>query len=113
MVLNGGAFRRPVIPTGSQGAVIDILMQYQNEDGGFGHALEADSWNPAFLHEICKLPHMQFIQKYVKSDGFIGSGMHSWDNWRGTVLHETPLQDGETAARMRYPLRPIMRGYCK
>ena len=26
--------------------------------------------------------------------------MHSWDNWRGTVLHETPLQDGECAARL-------------
>ncbi len=26
--------------------------------------------------------------------------MHSWDNWRGTVLHKTPLQDGETAARL-------------
>lgn len=43
---------------------------------------------------------MQLIQKYVKSNGYIGSGMHSWDNWRGTVLHETPLQDGETAARL-------------
>lgn len=26
--------------------------------------------------------------------------MHSWDNWRGVKLHETPLQDGETAARL-------------
>ncbi len=26
--------------------------------------------------------------------------MHSWDNWRGEKLHETPLQDGETAARL-------------
>lgn len=32
---------------GSQDAVVEMLMQYQNEDGGFGHALEADSWNPA------------------------------------------------------------------
>lgn len=26
--------------------VADALMEYQNEDGGFGHALEADNWNP-------------------------------------------------------------------
>ena len=52
------------------------------------------------LDEIYELPHMQLIQKYVKSNGYIGSGMHSWNNWRGTVLHETPLQDGETAARL-------------
>lgn len=31
---------------GSQQAVIDALAMYQNEDGGFGHGLEADSWNP-------------------------------------------------------------------
>lgn len=54
----------------------------------------------SFLHEIYELPHMQLVQKYVKPDGYIGSGMHSWDNWRGMVLHETPLQDGETAARL-------------
>ncbi len=32
---------------GSKDEVINCLMAYQNEDGGFGHALEADSWNPA------------------------------------------------------------------
>ena len=31
---------------GSQEAVLSSLSYYQNEDGGFGHALEADSWNP-------------------------------------------------------------------
>lgn len=31
---------------GSLHAVLDALAFYQNEDGGFGHALEADSWNP-------------------------------------------------------------------
>ncbi len=31
---------------GSKEAVIDALQQYQNEDGGFGHALEADCFNP-------------------------------------------------------------------
>ncbi len=31
---------------GKKEAVIDALIVYQNEDGGFGHALEADAWNP-------------------------------------------------------------------
>ena len=52
------------------------------------------------LEQIYQLPHFKLLQRYVKPDGYIGSGMHSWDNWRGEVLHETPLQDGETAARL-------------
>lgn len=31
---------------GSKEAVVKALSHYQNEDGGFGHALEADAWNP-------------------------------------------------------------------
>lgn len=31
---------------GSREAVLNALAYYQNEDGGFGHALEADAWNP-------------------------------------------------------------------
>lgn len=31
---------------GSKEAVIDALLYYQNEDGGFGNTIEADSWNP-------------------------------------------------------------------
>ena len=30
---------------GTKEAVVEALMFYQNEDGGFGHALEADNWN--------------------------------------------------------------------
>ncbi|HMB25000.1 MAG TPA: hypothetical protein VKP08_19290 [Anaerolineales bacterium] len=30
----------------SQEAVLAALSAYQNEDGGFGNAIEADSWNP-------------------------------------------------------------------
>ncbi len=30
-----------------QAAVLTALAAYQNEDGGFGHALEPDAWNPA------------------------------------------------------------------
>jgi len=31
---------------GSKEAVLNALAYYQNEDGGFGHALEPDAWNP-------------------------------------------------------------------
>jgi hypothetical protein len=31
---------------GSRNAVLNALSTYQNADGGFGHALEADLWNP-------------------------------------------------------------------
>lgn len=31
---------------GDAGAVVAALAHYQNEDGGFGHALEPDCWNP-------------------------------------------------------------------
>lgn len=31
---------------GSKEAVLTSLAAYQNEDGGFGHALEPDAWNP-------------------------------------------------------------------
>ena len=31
---------------GSREPVLKALSYYQNEDGGFGHALEADAWNP-------------------------------------------------------------------
>ncbi len=53
-----------------------------------------------FLCQIAELPNFKLLQGYVKPSGYIGSGMHSWDHWRGQVLHETPLQDGEAAARL-------------
>lgn len=31
---------------GSKEAVLNALSYYQNKDGGFGHALEPDAWNP-------------------------------------------------------------------
>ncbi len=52
------------------------------------------------LEQIYMLPHYQLVKSYVKPNGYIGSGMHSWSNWRGKILHETPLQDGENAARL-------------
>ena len=31
---------------GSKEAIMKVLSYYQNEDGGFGNAVEADCWNP-------------------------------------------------------------------
>lgn len=68
------------------------------------------------LERIYDMPLFKLLNTYVKPDGYIGSGMHSWDNWRGTVLHETPLQDGESAARLlsyyRIPKEhPVVKGF--
>ena len=52
------------------------------------------------LEQIYQTPHFKLLQSYIKSNGYIGNGAHSWNNWRGMILHETPLQDGETAARL-------------
>lgn len=52
------------------------------------------------LEQIYQLPYFQLVKSYVKPNGYIGSGMHSWHNWKGKVLHETPLQDSENAARL-------------
>ena len=70
----------------------------------------------SLLAEICELPLFRRLPTYVKPDGYIGSGMHSRVNRRGAVLHETPLQDGECAARLlsccRIPkTRPVVRTF--
>jgi len=52
------------------------------------------------LEKVYQTPLFKLLSTYVKPSGYIGSGMHSWDNWRGVQLHETPLQDGEAAARL-------------
>lgn len=67
---------------GNKEDVLTALECYQNEDGGFGHALESDSWNPnsapihtwtatCILREIGlndnKHPIIQGILKYLAS----------------------------------------------
>ncbi|MDR0963842.1 MAG: hypothetical protein LBM60_04415 [Clostridium sp.] len=52
------------------------------------------------LEKVYQTPHFKLATSYAKPNGYIGSGAHSYDNWRGVKLHETPLQDGETAARL-------------
>jgi hypothetical protein len=78
---------------GSKKAVLDALAYYQNADGGFGHGLEADSWNPnsspiqtwtatEILHEIdctdSAHPIIQGVLHYLESgNDFDG---HFWYN---------------------------------
>lgn len=78
---------------GKQEDVLVALSEYQNEDGGFGHALEPDCWNPHsapiqtwVATEIVKEIHMtdrhhpiiQGILRYLSSgQDFDG---HSWLN---------------------------------
>ena len=82
----------------------DILMDLTERD------------EERLLDQIYQVPKFRLLATYVKPNGYIGSGMHSWDNWRGTVLHETPLQDGECAARLlsyyRIPkTHPFVQGF--
>jgi hypothetical protein len=80
---------------GSREAVLVALSEYQNEDGGFGHALEADSWNPnsspiqtyaaiEILKEIDFTqkghPMIQGILKYLDSGADFSGGI-----WLNTV----------------------------
>ncbi|ABX42575.1 hypothetical protein [Lachnoclostridium phytofermentans] len=74
---------------GSKEVVLSALSFYQNEDGGFGNALEADSWNPnsspyTTLNAISKLIEIDFcdinhpiLQGIFK---FLESGIHSSEN---------------------------------
>ncbi len=67
---------------GSKEGVLTALSYYQNRDGGFGYALEADAWNPnsspiqtwaatEILREIAfqdqEHPIIQGILKYLNS----------------------------------------------
>lgn len=67
---------------GTQEAVLHALASYQNADGGFGHALEPDAWNPdsspiqtwtatEILREIgwtdARHPLVQGILRYLES----------------------------------------------
>lgn len=78
---------------GTKETVLTALATYQNEDGGFGHALEADAWNPnsspmqtwratEILREInftdATHPIIQGILQYLSSgQEFTGQ---FWDN---------------------------------
>jgi hypothetical protein len=52
------------------------------------------------LEKVYQTSFFKLVESYAKPNGYIGVGMHGWDNWRGVKLHETPLQKSESAARL-------------
>jgi len=74
------------------------VIKYRLKKEILGNLSKTEEEN--FLEQIYQTPNFKLVQSYVKPNGYVGSGMHSWGNWRGEVLHETPLQDGEAAARL-------------
>lgn len=71
---------------GTQQAVIEELVKFQNEDGGFGHGLEADNWNPnsnpiATNDAIITLYKMKALKKDAKIVLDIVSYLKSQDSF--------------------------------
>lgn len=104
--------------------MINTLMFYQNEDGGFGHSLEPDAWNPnsspiqtwaatEILREVnfsdSSHPLVTGILVYLAS-GRHFSGRHWYSTipsnnhyphapwWRAGSDHKTPVDYNPTAA---------------
>ncbi|NLW69741.1 MAG: hypothetical protein GX061_01470 [Eubacteriaceae bacterium] len=52
---------------GDCGEYLSVLASYQNEDGGFGHNLECNNWNPASSpYTVCiALDYLDFIPDYI------------------------------------------------
>jgi len=80
---------------GTRDAVLDALKDYQNDDGGFGHGLEADCLNPnsspiqtwaatEILHEIGWTdgthPTVQGILRYLASGTHFDADRRQWLN---------------------------------
>lgn len=89
---------------GSREAVLQALQVYQNEDGGFGHGLEPDNWNPnstpiatwaacSILREIncldAKNPIIQGILRYLSS-GKDFSEEKWWNQVPSTAFYPMP-----------------------
>ena len=85
---------------GSQAEVLRVLAAYQNEDGGFAHALEADHWNPnsspiqtwaatEILWEIgFDDPEHPMVQSILR---YLGSGA----DFDGQIWHKTIPSNNE------------------
>ncbi|MHB1153291.1 MAG: hypothetical protein ACYC00_13370, partial [Eubacteriales bacterium] len=52
------------------------------------------------LEQIYQTPNFKLVKSYIKPDGYIGSGAHSWGKWRGVIYQPTYLADGEASARL-------------
>ena len=67
----------------------------------------------ALLEKVMQVPNYKLLESYVKPNGYIGIGMHSWDKFK-----ENALQDGEAAARLlaNYAIpkeKPIVKNFVK
>ncbi|MCL1631522.1 hypothetical protein M3N64_06115 [Sporolactobacillus sp. CPB3-1] len=113
---------------GSQENVLNALSVYQNQDGGFGHALEADSWNPnstpiqtATAMEILREinfdgenhPLIHGILKYLESGVDFRGG-----KWENTVSSNNDYPqapwwhtDSDSANRREYNPTAIIAGF--
>ena len=47
------------------------------------------------LEQIYQTPNFKLVESYVKPNGYIGSGAHSWGKWRGVIYQPTYLADGK------------------
>lgn len=114
---------------GGHEAVLKGLAAFQNEDGGFGHALEADSWNPhstpmqtanavEVLHEIGfkdrNHPVIEGILRYLDS----GADMDDADTWKNVVESSNDYphapwwhSDSQSTSRSIYNPTAIMAGF--
>jgi len=72
---------------GSREAVLRAMAAYQNEDGGFGHALEADSWNPnsAPIQTWCATELLQEIGEEDPTNPLIHGILRYLDSGRDFV----------------------------
>lgn len=52
------------------------------------------------LEQIYQTPNFKLVQSYVKPNGYIGSGAHSWGKWGGVIYQPTYLADGEACSRL-------------
>jgi len=75
---------------GSINDVLDALIIYQNEDGGFGKALEPDNWNPnstpyTTLYAINILKELNFFDMshpiYIGIKKYLASEQDSTSDW--------------------------------
>ena len=93
-----------------------VIIQYRLKKEILNNLTKTEEEN--LLEQIQNTPHFKLVQSYVKPNGYIGSGAHSWANWGGVCLQETPLQDGEAAARLLsyYAIpkaHPIIQNFAK
>ncbi|HKM33466.1 MAG TPA: hypothetical protein VJY54_01830 [Lachnospiraceae bacterium] len=76
----------------------NCVIQYRLKKEILGNLSKTEEEN--LLEQIYQTPNFKLVQSYVKPNGYIGSGAHSWGNWRGVNYQPTYLADGEASARL-------------